>query len=70
MDKNLIGIWSGMIWRTLYEKGRLSIEELKQATELERDSVCAAIGWLAREGNICFHGNNEFSVHIYHEHYY
>lgn len=70
MDKNLIEIWSGMIWQTLYEKGRLTVEDLKQATGLESDSVYAAIGWLAREGNICFHDNNEFSVHIYHEHYY
>lgn len=70
MDKNLIGIWSGMIWRTLSEKGRLSVEGLKQATGLETDSVYAAIGWLAREGNISFHANNEFSINIYHEHYY
>lgn len=70
MDKTLIGIWAGMICRTLDEKGRLSVEELKQATRLESDSIYAAIGWLAREGNICFFDNNEFSVHIYHEHYY
>lgn len=70
MDKNLIGIWSGMIWRTLDEKGRLSVEELKRATGLESESIYAAIGWLAQEGNICFCDNNEFSVCIYHEHYY
>lgn len=70
MDKNLIEIWSGMIGRTLDERGRLSAEELKRATGLENESVYAAIGWLAREGTICFHDNNEFSVHTYHEHYY
>lgn len=70
MDKNLIGIWSGMIWRTLDERGRLSVEELKRATGLDGESVYAAIGWLAREGNICFYDNNEFSALIYHEYYY
>lgn len=24
MDKDLIGIWSGIIWRTLNERGKLS----------------------------------------------
>ena len=70
MDENLIGIWSGMIRRALDERGRLTVEELKRATGLESDSVYAAIGWLAREGTIRFHDDNEFSVHIYHEHYY
>lgn len=34
MDKDLIGIWTGIIWRTLNERGKLSVQELKQATGL------------------------------------
>lgn len=54
MDKDLIGIWSGIIWRTLNERGKLSVQELKQATGLESEAIYAAVGWLAREGNISF----------------
>lgn len=70
MDKKLIGIWAGTIWRTLNERGRLSAEELKRATGLESASVYAAIGYLAQEGTICFYDNNEFSARICHEYYY
>lgn len=70
MNKELIGIWSGILWRTLNERGKLSVQALKQATWLETESIYAAIGWLAREGNICFDDNNRVSLYIYHEHYY
>lgn len=49
MDKDLIVIWSGIIWRTLNERGKLSVQELKQATGLEFEAIYAAVGWLARE---------------------
>lgn len=71
MDKNLIGTWSGIIWRTLSERGKLSIEELKQVTNLESECIYAAIGWLACEGNISFdNGSKGLSLYIYYEHYY
>ncbi len=70
MDKDLIGIWSGIIWRTLNERGKLSVQELKQATGLEFEAIYAAVGWLAREGNVSFDDNKELSLYIYHERYY
>lgn len=70
MDKDLIGIWSGIIWRTLNERGKLSVQELKQATGLESEAIYAAVGWLVREGNISFDDNKELSLYIYHERYY
>lgn len=70
MDKDIIGIWSGIIWRTLNERGKLSIQELKQVTGLEPESIYAAVGWLAREGNISFDEHNGLSLYIYHERYY
>lgn len=70
MDKDLIGIWAGIIWRTLNERGKLSIQGLKQTTGLESEAIYSAIGWLAREGNICFDDNKKLSLYIYHERYY
>ena len=70
MNKDLIGIWSGIIWRTLNERGKLSVPELKQVTGLELEAIHAAVGWLAREGNISFDDNKELSLNIYHERYY
>lgn len=45
MDKDLIGIWSGIIWRTLNERGKLSVQELKQATGLESETIYAAVDY-------------------------
>ena len=70
MDKDIIGIWSGIVWRALNERGKLTVEDLKQATGLEPESIYTAIGWLAREGNISFDDNKELSLFIYHERYY
>lgn len=44
MNKDLIGIWSGIIWRTLNERGKLSVQELKQVTGLEFEAIYAAVG--------------------------
>ena len=70
MNNDMIGVWSGIIWRTLNEKGKLSVQELKQTTGLEAESIYAAVGWLAREGNISFDESKKLSLYIYHEHYY
>lgn len=71
MDKNVIGIWSGIVWRALNERGKLSREELKQVTNFESECIYAAIGWLAREGNISFdNGSKGLLLYIYHERYY
>ena len=71
MEKDQIGSFAGIVWRTLNDKGRLSFEELMHATHLSNDVIWMAIGWLAREGKIEFDGQNGISVYyIYHEHYY
>lgn len=70
MDKDMIGIWAGIVWRTLNERGNLSIHELQQSTSLEYAAIYSAVGWLAREDKISFGDNEELSLDIYHERYY
>lgn len=70
MDKDMIGIWAGIVWRTLNERGNLSIHELQQTIGLEYEAIYSAVGWLAREDKIRFGDNEELSLDIYHERYY
>lgn len=58
MDKEQIGEFAGIIWRTLNEKGKLSFEALLHETMLDSESVSTAIGWLAREDKIRFDEQN------------
>ena len=52
-----IGSTAGAIWRTLHDKGEMSVAALKKsvaAKGTEGPVVDWAIGWLAREGKIAF----------------
>lgn len=70
MTKDMIGVWAGIVWQTLNERGTLSIHSLKQITTLDDEAIYSAVGWLAREGKICFDDNHELSLYCYHELYY
>ena len=71
MDKEQIGNLAGIVWRTLSEKGALSLEDLQRETRLDSESVCAAVGWLAREDKICYNEQNGISsYYVYKEQYY
>ena len=71
MNKEQIGTLAGIVWRALNEKGPLSFEDLQRETLLDSESVCAAIGWLAREDKICFNEQNSISnFYVYQEKYY
>lgn len=71
MDRESIKLWSDIVWHALCEKGGLSIEELAQATSLGRERIYAAIGWLARDGNVCFVSvGGEPVLSAYNERYY
>lgn len=54
MDKNIIEINAGIIWKLLNDNKRRSFEELKQVSGLSTDDLNVAIGWLAREDRIDF----------------
>ena len=48
-----IGENAGLIWGAL-ENGALDLKALKKATKLKNDELFLALGWLAREGKLCF----------------
>jgi hypothetical protein len=56
MTTNTIGFAAGAIWKKLHEKGSTghSFGDLKKITGYSADEIVAGIGWLAREGKICF----------------
>lgn len=49
---NEIGESAGKVWRTLRQSGAQTIVELETTAKLSRESVCGAIGWLAKENKI------------------
>jgi hypothetical protein len=53
----LIGDTSGVVWKTLNDKGPMSINKLVKAVDEPRDLVMQALGWLAREGKLSFDGD-------------
>lgn len=53
-----IGESSGRVWQCLKENGELNPTALGKKTGLKRDMLFAAIGWLAREGKLCFREDN------------
>lgn len=57
-----IGAAAGKVWSYLSENGPASASKLAEATELDRNDVQRAIGWLAREGKLAIErkGKNEF----------
>lgn len=59
MDKNAIGENAGVVWRLLSDGKRWEYEELKATSGLSERNLSAAIGWLAREGNIFFYTDKE-----------
>ena len=71
MKKEEIGTLAGIVWRALNEKGPLSFENLQRETLLDTESICTAIGWLARENKIEFNEQNGITIfYVYQEKYY
>lgn len=53
MFTSKIGENAGAIWSAL-QGGALTLKGLKKATKLKNDDLNLALGWLAREGKVCF----------------
>lgn len=65
MDKTIIGINAGKIWRLLSNNARWSFEELKIKSGLNDIDLSAAIGWLAREDKVEFETDlRDFYVYL------
>ena len=53
MNVETIGLWAGAVWNALNDaNGSLTVKGLKKTTKLKEKEVFAAIGWLARDGNV------------------
>ena len=50
---NKIGANAGLVWGAL-QNGAQGIKAIKKATKLKNEELYLALGWLAREGKICF----------------
>lgn len=59
MDKNLIGVNAGIVWRTMTDKYSWTYEELKVQTGLSDAELWLAVGWLARENQIEFDSSED-----------
>ncbi len=49
-----IGTTAGLVWDTLAKEGAMSMAKLSRSIDAPRDLVMQAVGWLAREGKLCF----------------
>lgn len=66
-----IGEDAGIVWRALEGKGNMNLEELQDVTDLDALAICAALGWLAREGKVNFTKEQGVTtVRLYQERYY
>ncbi len=67
-----IGRNAGIVWRTLNNNQKdMSMYELTIATALDKVSLAAAIGWLARENKISINKTEDgYLLHVYQECYF
>ncbi|MBR1564016.1 MAG: winged helix-turn-helix domain-containing protein [Paludibacteraceae bacterium] len=56
-----IGENAGLVWNAL-QGGALTTEALKKATKLKVADLNLALGWLAREGKLCFEVTDKETV--------
>lgn len=54
MDNVSIGHVAGSVWHYLAANGPVTISRLVKDSEVSRDLVMQAVGWLAREGKVQF----------------
>ena len=49
----------------------MNLETLQEITGIDSTALCAAIGWLAREGKVSFNKENGVTtIRLYQERYY
>ncbi len=59
MNNHVIGVNAGIIWHLLCGEPRLNYEALRKEAQLNEKEFAAALGWLAREGQIEFYEQEE-----------
>ncbi len=65
MDKHVIGLNAGKVWRLLSDNAKWSYDELKEASGLSDKDLSAAIGWLAREDKLEFEYGEDDDIHVF-----
>lgn len=71
--KHEIGTNAGIIWQTITARnGRVSFEELLNATGLTKSQALLSLGWLEREDKVSLPGENGIieAVTLYQEKYF
>ena len=71
--KHEIGTNAGIIWQTITARnGRVSFEELLNATGLTKSQALLSLGWLEREDKVSPHGETGIidAVTLYQEKYF
>lgn len=58
MEKEKIGMDAGRVWYAVNEEVEISLRDLSQKLSMSVEEVSFAIGWLARENNICIRRKN------------
>jgi len=59
MNSDTIGTWAGEVWKALSTADVLDLKQIKKMAKLKDKQVCAALGWLAREGKISFEESDD-----------
>jgi hypothetical protein len=49
-----IGNNAGKVWRVMKVWGEVDVSLIKRLALIDEKHVCSALGWLAKEGKICF----------------
>ena len=49
-----IGKMAGKVWLALGEKGQVGLAQLPRMMKAKGETTYQALGWLAREGKICY----------------
>ena len=59
---NTIGDAAGVIWHYLSENGPSSVSKLEKETDISRNDIHRAIGWLAKEDKLLIETNGRFET--------
>jgi len=58
MIKERIGEYAGVIWHLLYNRGKLNLRDIGEATHCGQDVIFLSLGWLLRENKIRIQNKN------------
>ena len=50
--ESIFGLNAGKVWDALHKNGPSNIADLAKATNLKREQIYGALGWLGRENKI------------------